>query len=149
MVERIADSTRRRISLFCAVASLLEKALTFHRAFIVRDRRFLPSPSRMQAITPTILPNPEFPSLAINTVRCLFVCLFFPSLRFSHSEVKYDTIYFFLGPRKGSPMLEPVRRTLAAFCSLSTASMAGKSAPVRSRSATTLTSTLAFDARSF
>src|ERR1700753_761158 len=47
---------------------------------------------------------------------------------------------FFFGPSIGSPILLPVSRTFAAFCNLTTTSMAGNSAPVRSRSATYLTS---------
>ena len=57
--------------------------------------------------------------------------------------------HFFFGPNIGSPTLFPVKRTFAAFCSLSSTSMAGKSAPVRSRSATYFTSTFALLARSF
>ena len=70
------------------------------------------------------------------------------SLFFSLPE-KARLVYFFLGPNMGAPMLVPVSLTFAAFWILLTKSMAGQSAPARSRAVMYFTSTEALAARSF
>lgn len=59
------------------------------------------------------------------------------------------SFYFFFGPNMGAPILVPVSLTLAAFWILFTKSMAGQSAPGRSRAVMNFTSTDALAARSF